>query len=166
MMSFLEHLLNRLFTRRDIPNCDRETYLRRWYVVRTKRMGIFVHKFERSDKDRCLHDHPWPFIVIPLVRGYWEHSERATHCTYNAVHGLQYHWEVVRRRVLPIIGARFRNAKYKHRVELLTGYDNCGCSEEKPSWSLFIRFTEYRVWGFWEKGGWIPWNKWWQDKCE
>lgn len=33
-------------------------------------------------------------------------------------------------------------------------------------WSLFIRFKKRRLWGFWPKGGFIDWRKWWSDLCD
>lgn len=148
--TFTEHILNLLFKRREIVNCDRDLYLIRWFVIRTKHLGLFIHKFVRSDEDRALHDHPWSFLVIPIWRGYWEHYEifgnhlppgRTFKC----------------RRVLPILGARIRQATYRHRVELIDG---------KPSWSLFFRFRKRREWGFWMPEGFVHWNTFWQDKCE
>ena len=59
-------ILDRLFKCRLIVNCDRDPYLFRWFVIRTETLGVFVHKFVRSDEDRALHDHPWSFIVIPI----------------------------------------------------------------------------------------------------
>lgn len=135
----IERLLNRLFEKKVIVNCERSPYLHRWYVLRTKRVSIFVHRFVRSDEDRALHDHPWNFIVIPLWRGCREHNDRGV------------------RSVRPLFGTRFRGAEYRHRVELRDG---------KPAWSLFIRFAKRREWGFWPKEGFTLWNKWWQDKCE
>jgi hypothetical protein len=63
----------------------------------------------------------------------------------------------VRRRVWPIISARYRGTDYRHRVELINN---------RPSWSLFVRFRKVREWGFWLPTGFVNWNKWWQDKCE
>lgn len=136
----MKRLLDYLFERRDIVNCEREIYLQRWFVVRlAERFAIFAHRFERSDEDRALHDHPWDFIVIPLWRGYVEHSEKGA------------------RRVYPLLGIRWRRAEYRHRVELIAG---------RPAWSLFVRFNRRRAWGFWLPEGWMAWNRWWQEKCE
>lgn len=132
-------LLNRLFQYKVIVNCDRQPYLQRWYLFRSTRIGLFVHRFIRSDEDRALHDHPWNFLVIPIWRGYIEHNQRG------------------QRRVWPIIGMRYRTAEYQHRVELVN---------EKAAWSIFIRFPYRRTWGFWPREGFQAWNKWWQDKCE
>lgn len=156
----LEHLLDRIFEKRVIVNCDHDPYLHRWYVLRTKRVGLFIHKFVRSDEDRALHDHPWSFLVIPLWGGYIEHSDREPNADERLSylrHGTSLERVPVRRRVRPIISARYRDVTYRHRVELI---------ESRPSWSLFFRFTKVREWGFWPKEGFVLWNKWWQDKCE
>lgn len=141
------HLLNdrlhrwlfKLLPGKVIVNCDRLPYLYRWYLIKTRFLGVFIHRFARSDEDRALHDHPWNFIVIPLWQGYLEHSDRGV------------------RRVLPIIGTRIRKATYRHRVELVEG---------RHAWSLFVRFRYRRTWGFWPAGVFVNWRKWWNDLCE
>lgn len=154
----LKRILNRLFKRREIVNCDRDLYLTRWFLIRTPVFALFLHQFIRSDEDRALHDHPWAFIVIPLWRGYYEHSEQACDCFWCRNHPtMPPRMFPTFRRVWPIIGTRFRRATYRHRVELIDG---------RPSWSLFIRFRKQRVWGFWTATGFVAWDKWWQDKCE
>lgn len=152
----MEKLLDWLFEKKVIVNCERQPYLHRWYVVRTERVGVFVHKFVRSDEDRALHDHPWAFIVIPLWGGYIEHSDREVPPHERPATSDNYRLPV-RRRVWPLISARYRSTDYRHRVELING---------APSWSLFIRLRKVREWGFWLPAGFVQWNKWWQDKCE
>lgn len=156
MKTLAERILNRLFQKREIVNCDRDIYLHRWFIFRTKHIALFIHKFVRSDEDRALHCHPWNFLVIPIWRGYLEHSEYEPKKITLGVNAIP-----ITRRVYPILGARFRKGTYKHRVELFTN----GRGGVKPSWSLFFRFTKFREWGFYEKTGWVPWNKFWQDKC-
>lgn len=213
--SWIVRTLNRIFSFKNIVNCDRDIYLRRWYMIRTKWLAVFIHKFERSDEDRALHDHPWPFLVIPLWRGYTEHSDtfRALDTTKDTllegdqfiypggddwltmgkpyegiknerlvketfIPGYRYQRVTHRKaRVLPIIGARFRNADYRHRVELIPCDDPRGADSEsdcptcqgrgvKPSWSLFVRFRECKPWGFWTSTGFVKWNIWWKEHCE
>jgi hypothetical protein len=180
----MENLLNKLFKKKVIVNCERDPYLHRWYLLKTPWVGIFIHKFVRGDDERALHDHPWPFLVIPLWRGYWEHSEKSPTDAGCVVANL--------RRVYPIIGTRIRPATFRHRVELLpdqwecveclgTGqwhndlgpFDCPGCGgggvqygDPLPSWSLFIRFKWCREWGLWPKSGWVSWKQWWNDLCE
>lgn len=165
-------LLNRLFDHRVIINCEREPYLLRWYVLRTKRFSLFIHKFVRSDEDRALHDHPWAFLVIPIWRGYVEHSDREQTLrervlrmnewveTKEGMDSLRKRRDfrpAVVRRVWPLISAKYRPAQYRHRVELING---------KPSWSIFFHFTKTREWGFYPAEGFVQWNKWWQKNCE
>jgi hypothetical protein len=135
----IERLLDRCFHSRIIINCEHQPYLHRWYLFRRQRFAIFLHKFVRSDEDRALHDHPWGFIVLPIWRGYIEHTDG----------GCQ-------RRVWPLIGTRYRPATFRHRVELIDG---------QPAWSIFIRFKYLRSWGFWP-GHFVHWRKWWNDLCE
>jgi hypothetical protein len=190
IQGWLPRLLTRILRHNFIVNCDRDVYLRRWYVIRSERVGLFIHQFVRSDEDRALHDHPWDFVVIPIWRGYIEHSERKEICwqcgnkavpDYNCpiCHKSGQLTQIIKQRILPIISTRWRPATFRHRVELLKGdvftktsralssritaytYGN----KEKPAWSIFIRFKKIRVWGFWENG-FIAWNKWWQEKCE
>jgi hypothetical protein len=177
-VGWVERLLSRWLECKTIVNCDRDPYLHRWYLVRRPEFGVFIHKFIRSDEDRALHDHPWNFFVIPVWRGYIEHSEEYPPCPDCDANGVVEVFEgsvhqmttpcsccdlkgyitvPVRRRVWPIIGMRFRRAEYRHRVELVAG---------KPSWSIFIRFKSRRDWGFWPMEGFQQWNKWWQEKCE
>ncbi len=173
----LVKILNRLFDHRVIVNCEHQPYLLRWYVFRTERIALFIHKFVRSDEDRALHDHPWAFLVIPLWGGYIEHSDRPITDEEFWIKNFLWSGSIfhaiepmlaperpsmtdrvdVRRRVWPIISTRYRDTTYRHRVELVDG---------RPSWSIFFRFTKTREWGFWPKEGFILWNKWWQDKCE
>ncbi len=162
-----ERILNRLLSSKTIHNCEGLAYLIRWYLLRTSFVAVFVHKFVRSDEDRALHDHPWNFLVIPIWRGYREHSERPKTKSERAgiirlpwwsgwVEELNKPVAVVR-RVWPILGIRYRKAEYRHRVELIAG---------KASWSIFIRFRERRGWGFWPKQGFIPNKTWWENNCE
>jgi hypothetical protein len=123
---------------RTIVNCDRDPLLTRWYLIRTAPIAVFLHLFHRSDEDRALHDHPWNFITVILWNGYLEHTPA----------GIKRRWPFT---------IHYRPATWQHRVELING--------RKPL-TLFIRFREHRVWGFWEKTGFIAWNKWWQQNCE
>lgn len=169
-------ILNRLFSHKEIVNCDRNVYLHRWYVIRTAPFAVFIHKFVRSDEDRALHDHPWNFLVIPIWRGYIEHSQVREWLDDGGPALPDWSDKIIKRRVLPILGTRFRRGTYKHRVELLKTDDITLTPlrtgelsvewDELPSWSIFIRFREFRDWGFHMPEGWIQWNKFWQDKCE
>lgn len=174
---WLIRFLDWLLPHKVIVNCDRDPFLRRWYLLRTAPVAIFIHQFIRSDEDRALHDHPWAFLVIPIWRGYIEHSDYTT--TDDDLGNPVEVREPMERRVYPILGTRFRPATYRHRVELLRDMRTASSrvlhpkitahtykAVESPAWSIFIRFREVRDWGFWPASGFIQWNRWWQDKCE
>lgn len=173
----IDKILDRLFEKRVIENCDHDPYLLRWFLLRRgEALGVYVHKFLRSDEDRALHDHPWDFLVIPLWRGYREHSLRGRNICWDCdgwcitrnvgvefiktcptCKGQGEVDNIIVRRVLPFLGTRFRRGLYRHRVELVDG---------KPAWSLFIRFRRSRLWGFWPSGSFVAWDKWWSANCE
>lgn len=44
-----------------------DVYLVRYYVLKSRWLNIFIHRFMRSDRDD-MHDHPWDFATY-LVRG-------------------------------------------------------------------------------------------------
>lgn len=176
----IEDTLDYLFKKKIVTGPDGSAYMHRWYVFRTRGVSLFIHKFVRSDYDRALHDHPWNFLVIPIWRGYIEHSARANpffepeELKQIGADGLK---EFKSRRVWPIIGTRFRRAEYRHRVELLqkmvisskreSGYVmTYSRYEPLPAWSLFFRFAKRRNWGFWCAQGWRPWVAGKPDHCK
>jgi len=108
----------------------------RWILLRTPAFGIFIHKFCRSDHDRALHDHPWPFVTL-LFTGYDEEHDQ----TPDGAKRIEHH----------ISGSLLeRPALWRHRVILLDG---------KPSWSLVFVGKRVRPWGFHTPTGWCWWRK-------
>jgi len=119
-----------------IHGCDArgdgpDPYLTRWIILKFKCLGLYFHKFHRSDAED-LHNHPWNFISIILWRGYNEQ-------TFAGNGTLQI------KMVYPgsII---FRKSSHAHRVILIEG---------KPAYTLVIRFNDRRNWGFFQKGKYI-----------
>ncbi len=48
-------------------------YITRWHLIRTKRFRVFLHRIHRADKDRHVHNHPWPrAFALVLWGGYQE----------------------------------------------------------------------------------------------
>lgn len=89
---------------------------------------IFLHYIARGDEDKWRHDHPWPFIAIPLTWWYREEDDTGTHLI----------WPLT---------ARYRKATYRHRLHLF-----------RPVWTLFIHFKREREWGFHTDQGWVDWK--------
>lgn len=112
-------------------------YLRRWWVVRTRLLCIYVHQFLRSDDDRALHDHPWANLSILLRGSYTEHTIAAGGIEQRAIR-IAGDWKLR------------RSGRMAHRIELHDG----------PCWTLFITGPRYREWGFHcPQEGWIHWKR-------
>lgn len=55
---------------------DEDPLLIRWVLFRVPAFGVYLHNMRRSDYDRALHDHPWPFVSLVLRGGYWEYHDQ------------------------------------------------------------------------------------------
>jgi hypothetical protein len=117
----------------------------RYILFRVPAFGFYLHKLCRSDYDRALHDHPWPFVSIVLRGGYTEVHDQTTDGSIAEVwHG--------RGSVL------VRAAEWRHRFVL----------KSAPVWTLVIVGRRQRRWGFFLPTGWCWWRKHNYDKaiCE
>lgn len=120
-----------------IGGLDRPYLLRWWLIPRNRVCNIYLHRFLRSDDDRALHDHPWPWCSVILRGRYVEHTIAAG--------GIQLRTE----HSAGSIRAHLSGA-FAHRVELHDG----------PVWTLFATGPRYRVWGFHcPAEGWVPWQR-------
>lgn len=111
-------------------------YLRRYYLYRGKhRPHIYLHHIMRSDYDRALHDHPWPFTSFMLWGGYTEVVPFKG--TSTAVVEHKYHAPAIIRH----------KATDRHRLIL-----------QAPVWTLVFAGPREREWGFWTEQGWVKWD--------
>lgn len=112
-------------------------YLRRWWVIpRNKLFNVYVHEFLRSDDDRALHDHPWPWASLLLSGRYIEHTIAA-----GGIHRLRAYWRGC---------FRMHGPRFAHRLEIVPG---------QPCYTLFITGPRVREWGFHCRRGWVHWQK-------
>jgi hypothetical protein len=132
---------------KDIGDGAGQVFFRRYAILKTPIVSVYLHQFFRSDHDRCLHDHPWPFVSVILRGGYWEEVFRAAYRDDLIAAGLvpgpvERHWRAPGRFL-------FRSAATSHRIVL------------EPStrpWSLVIVGRRVRDWGFWTLAGWEKWR--------
>jgi hypothetical protein len=119
-----------------------DLYLRRYYLYRGKRRPhIYFHHIIRSDYDRAMHDHPWPFTSLILWGGYLEHQE-----AYERAGALGWYSWKTRRRPGNIVRHK---ATDLHRLELT-----------RPAWTLVFTGEREREWGFRTPDkGWVPWKE-------
>lgn len=152
---------------------DREgltEYLSRWYVLgkpigglgdldehgNPKRgtrwapgIGIYVHRFHRSDQDLALHNHPWKWALAIVLAGGYSEERRETVALRGAMGELRRHL-VRRRKVLPL-SLNWITHETFHRVDLF----------EQDAWSVFIAGPRVSSWSFWDRdtGVTTPWRE-------
>jgi hypothetical protein len=125
------YILHLFRTRQIIRDANGSPYLIRYFIWKPNglRRRIYLHHILRSDHDRALHDHPWPFTSVILLGGYWEHSLRSEIWSKPPWYG-------------PLTIIR-RGPKWRHRLELPEG---------KTAWTLFFTGVKCNSWGFYPDG--------------
>ena len=118
---------------------NQENYLERFYILSTKYIGVYLHRFWIDDDDG-LHDHPWHSISCLLSGSYDEEMPERQKVPYGpTIHKL-------RRPLHPLF--YFRNKYAAHRITI-------PINTQESTWSLFVRFgTKRRTWGFYRNKGW------------
>ena len=133
-------------------------------------VGIYLHKFHRSDDDQDTHSHPWLWSIAIILSGGYSEERRvplgslskkesigwAVSCTNwvlrnkDRLQTVQTRHAVIRRKFRPISVNFIRGSDF-HRVDLL--------SDE--SWSLFIAGPRVSGWSFWNRftGEETPWRE-------
>lgn len=109
----------------------------RYIFFRFKAFGVYLHHLKRSDFDRALHDHPWPFVSIMLKNGYVEEHDQT-------VDGTKVQVRHVAGNVI------LRPAEWRHRVIVDEGH---------TAWTLVLVGRRARKWGFHLPDGWCWWRK-------
>jgi hypothetical protein len=154
-MKLFRWFLSRL-PRFDVGDGRGDTFFSRYDLLKTRWFAVYLHEFYRSDNDRCLHDHPWPFLTIILRGGYWEQlperwSDYDPQPLDDGLGTLGFQPKgIVREWRRPGYVGRYP-AEHTHRIEL-------DPAKPKP-WSLVIVGRRSRSWGFWGPDGWIKWEK-------
>lgn len=135
-MDFLVRILNCCFPLEIIYNENKEEYIRRYHILNNKYIPykIYVHNILRSDLDRDLHTHPWPFVSIILNGGYVE--ENLQKKEDGELFSFTKEWTapaVVR-----------HSSKDAHRLQLT-----------EPAWTLVFVGKKEIEWGFYTADGWV-----------
>jgi len=105
-------------------------YMSRWHLRRKQgHHNLYLHRYEGSDDDRALHDHPWRSIGIVLWGDLHEVTEQGE------------------KRLWPFV-PKYRSATYAHRLRL----------KSKFAITLFFTFPKEREWGFLCPNGWVHWK--------
>jgi hypothetical protein len=129
MTASKKSLFQRLFGyrfHRDHRRDGGDVYLRRWHLLKTRPLSIYLHKIQLPDEDPWLHTHPWPKMWRVLFgRGhYWEE-----------VPGLPGQPNQLRHNT-----DRIARVPERHRIIAL--------GDGKPVWTLFVGIKTTGQWGF------------------
>lgn len=105
--------------------------MRRWHLRRNPgKSNLYLHRYDGSDDDRALHDHPWDSLAFVLWGRLYEITERGEH------------------RLWPLL-PKYRSAEYTHRIILKSRF----------AYTLFLTFKKRREWGFHCPKGWVHWRE-------
>jgi hypothetical protein len=133
-MNYLfQNLAHKLIEKaKQTPYTHLPNYMNRsWLLPYSKfRPSARIHHILRSDNDRALHDHPWPYVTVILRGGYFEIKpvyDRSGIYVGNS------------RKWYGPGSILFRRSCSWHRLELPEG---------KTAWTLFITGRYTRKWGF------------------
>lgn len=130
------------------PYFHLEGYMERFWLFRPRWWTFFcgarVHHILRSDFDRHLHDHPWPFITVILKGGYFEERPLFRDYPASLTHEpTVIHWHGPGSVLL-------RSARARHRLSL---------PQHRSTWTLFISGPRSQSWGFYTKAGKVHWSE-------
>lgn len=163
MRKYLERFaawLERRGSRREI-RVNGNRYLDRYYILSTRWISIYLHRFWAADDWRFMHDHPWGFLSVILAGGYAElkANRRKGGVKYVTLFGYNLRFPYSRhytysRELEPIrhgAGAIiFRRAEDVHRVESLHPH------APGDTWTLFIHGRRRRGWNQYDTRNWKP----------
>lgn len=57
---------------KEIKSKDGVLHFRRWAILQTKFLSIYIHGIYKEDNDKHLHNHPWNILTIILKGSYIE----------------------------------------------------------------------------------------------
>lgn len=102
-----------------------EPYLERYYILKTSRFSLFLHRFWSSDPEG-VHDHPWDWGRLILCGGYTEEGADGV-LSWRPAGSFVYR----------------QPAEVFHRVHI---------AEPGATWTLFWHWRRRRLWGYLNPG--------------
>ena len=120
-------LLRKLFLTREIISRTGVVHFRRYRLLKTPIMRLYLHQILESDKDGDLHCHPWSFVSLILKGHYVERrpDDVLTQCKPGTI----FH----------------RKATDVHCIDEVV----------KPTWTFVSAYGKRREWGYQTEYGWV-----------
>ena len=102
-----------------------ELHFRRWRIVETPILRIYIHHILKADEDLHAHSHPWSFFSLVLNGGYWEN--------------------IVGARIHRLPGSVVhRHANDFHKVDAI----DATVAPQQGCWTLVVAYGRRQEWGY------------------
>lgn len=131
---------------------DKDIYLMRYYVIRSRFFNVFIHQFLRPDRDD-LHDHPWNFLAYLVDGSYdeykWNDETKQVDKTvrHNNIHCRN--WGDATLSRLKQNSLIFRRATDQHKVVVANTYKEA--QKNYAPLTICVTGRTKREWGFWRE---------------
>lgn len=143
-MNIITKIIRRLFLVKEIISKQGEVHFRRYRLLQTPWLALYIHQILKSDEDKHFHDHPWNFQSLILKGSYREQYTLPPN-----------HW-VIRNKTYELGDVVQRKAEDAHQITLRT----------PEVWTLVLTSGRERVWGYQTEFGWIDFKSYRQLKNE
>lgn len=139
------------FLIKEIRSKDGVLHFKRWRILETPWLNIYVHGIYKEDEEAHMHDHPWNYLSI-VLRGYF--SEKILNydviTAYGKVSrdGKPREWKS-RRLEEKVVGPSsfiYRKAETFHKITKL---------HSNSVYTLFFTGKRKREWGYDFNGHWL-----------
>lgn len=122
-MNLILQIIRKLFLVKEIISKQGKVHFRRYRLLETPWLRLYIHQICRSDEDWHLHTHPWNFISFLLKGSYKQECFTKSHFVFTKHN----RFDVVK-----------LNRHDAHSITL--------CSDEV--WSFFIAYGKRSGWGY------------------
>jgi hypothetical protein len=143
-MNLLTRLIRKLLLVKEIVSKEGVLHFRRYRLLQTPWLAIYVHQICKSDDDLFPHDHPWSFASCILEGAYQEDAWYPPHFDVRCSN-TYYSGDVIE-----------HEAEDAHKLTLIS----------KEVWTLVFTSGRERLWGYQTKGGWVDFQTYRQLKNE
>ena len=124
----IKKLIDKFFLIKEIKSKQGVVHFKRWRLLSTPWLSIYIHYIPKSDEDLDPHDHPWDFLSIGL-KGILREMNKDGALSPE-------------RRIGSVVG--MKTTEFHRNIVV------------EPFWSLvFVGRRKKDPWGYWTKDGWI-----------
>lgn len=141
-----------------------ETYLTRWWLVDTPIGGLALHRMTAGDARDTVHTHPFSFVAIPIVGGYFEKRLDPRTMRWIPRHVSLRRLPKTAKRVSEIVQTRVNVVRVGLDAHTVVSLDRV------PTYTLLLIGPQRGTWGFLEPdvfrdtnprpGYGVPWWRW------